>query len=200
MIIQSPVIVLILISETQQWVNFYLFLIGFGVLVALALDAKKRALWLRLVIGLLVSGAFFAGMYFSYPYTEHLRRGADEWLTTMAGRFAIAVAVLAFGMFAHWFKSKDKLRYGQVEVVFGALSVISVANGISPKDVLFSKWVALAGSAYVVARGLNNWSDALAARKDEFGFDSVANHIGSWIGLMFVKDDESSRAKSAKAG
>jgi hypothetical protein len=72
----------------------------------------------------------------------------------------VGVLVISAGFAAHRLKRNHQQLYGFVEVCFGATSAISIAAGMSPGQALFSRWTALAGCTYVVARGLNNMSDA----------------------------------------
>lgn len=93
-------------------------------------------------------------------------RGRDlfAFLYRTLGRFgaqaSVACAVLVVGGVAHLFKQKNQFWYGILEVGFAGGCAVSIASGMSPKEALFSQWVALGGTAYVVARGLNNISEA----------------------------------------
>ena len=86
-----------------------------------------------------------------------------KWLVRTFGihlaQFAIFCGVVAVGAFAHWFKQKNQKWYGVVEVAFGAASAGSVSFRMMPGP-LFAQWATLAGCAYVIARGLNNISQA----------------------------------------
>jgi hypothetical protein len=89
----------------------------------------------------------------------------------------IAVAVVFIGIAAHLFKRKNQILYGQVEVAIGAASAFTIAAGIKPAEA-FSRWVALVGCAYVVARGFNNWSDGLMRLH---GNPNIRSHVKSWL-------------------
>lgn len=81
-----------------------------------------------------------------------------------ASRIVVSIAVIALGIGAHYFKRYSQLWYGAVEVIIGAASGISIAVGLRPNESMFSRWAALAGCVYVIARGLNNISDARRIR------------------------------------
>jgi hypothetical protein len=85
-------------------------------------------------------------------------------------QLVIASAVVAAGMCAYWFKRLNQRWYGIVEVLFGSISAISIASGLDPGQALFSRWAALAGCAYVVARGLNNYFESEKERIASEGY------------------------------
>ena len=79
---------------------------------------------------------------------------------------AVLIVVL-FGWAAHVCLScRNQLLYGCVEVAFGTLSAMAVVTRGNFQALQFAnlglaQCVALAGSVYVVARGLNNYSEAV---------------------------------------
>lgn len=77
-------------------------------------------------------------------------------------QIGIGVIVVGFGIGAHWFRRLNQRWYGMVEVVFGAVSGFTIAFSMIPSRPAPSQWASLVGCAYVVARGLNNMSDAKA--------------------------------------
>jgi hypothetical protein len=79
-------------------------------------------------------------------------------------QFILGVGVLVAGFFAHWFKQKSQKWYGFLEVVFGLCYGFSVAFSIRPGEPMFARWATLVGCVYIVARGLNNQSDAKRLR------------------------------------
>jgi hypothetical protein len=84
----------------------------------------------------------------------------------------VSVLVIAVGWSAHRFKLRNKLWYGYVEVVFGAGSAIAVVSrvnfaAIEFRSLTLAQYAALVGTAYVVARGLNNITEA----KERPGFE-----------------------------
>lgn len=77
----------------------------------------------------------------------------------------VALFVVTVGYGAHWFKQANKLWYGYSEMLFGVLSAVLVVSRINFAAVEFSnltlaQYGTLVGAAYVVARGLNNVSEA----------------------------------------
>jgi len=77
-----------------------------------------------------------------------------------AAQLVIALTIIGIGIFAHWLRQRNLPLYAVVEVLFGSLTALNVAAGIAPgAGELFSRFATLGGCAYVVARGLNNYSD-----------------------------------------
>jgi hypothetical protein len=68
----------------------------------------------------------------------------------------VAVFVTALGTGAYLFKARNQKWYGMVEVGVGFLSALFVAGTLQPNHLDLAKWATLAGSAYVIARGLEN--------------------------------------------
>ena len=102
--------------------------------------------------------------YLTDPYVTAL----ENFAVSISGRIAIGGGVFLCGVLAHWFKQKDPLFYGHIKIFYGTASAVGIAAGLSPREALFSRWVALAGSAYVVARGLNNWSESLTKYPERY--------------------------------
>ena len=80
-----------------------------------------------------------------------------------------AVIVVAVGFGAHRFKQVNKLWYGRNEVLFGVISAVFVVSridfgAVEFKSLSLAQFGTLVGCAYVVARGLNNVSEAKAER------------------------------------
>jgi hypothetical protein len=67
----------------------------------------------------------------------------------------IGIVVLALGTLAYFFKSKDKFRYGIVEIIFAFAGTIAALQAIAVSN-FFTTLVALASCAYVVSRGCDN--------------------------------------------
>jgi hypothetical protein len=87
-----------------------------------------------------------------FSYLGHLLgvRGAQIVLITV---------ICAAGWFAHEYKRRQQIRYGMLEVLFGVVSAVSVGLSMIPGNSTLTQWVALVGSGYVIARGLNNVRD-----------------------------------------
>ena len=81
--------------------------------------------------------------------------------------------VLGFGYAAHWFKTKSQYWYGCSEVAMATALALNVARGMNPGEPMFSRWAALVGTAYIVARGLSNISDA--KKEARVGADSESD-------------------------
>ena len=77
----------------------------------------------------------------------------------------VALAVIAIGVGAHKLKQKKQRWYGRIEVAFGAAAAVNLCFTLLPGQSLFSQWAALIGCAYIIARGLGNYTDAKEAPK-----------------------------------
>ncbi len=77
-------------------------------------------------------------------------------------RLLICVVVVIFGFAAHFWKRANQYTYGIGEIFFGILGAAYVTFTIQSEKLLLSQWAALIGTAYVIARGLNNRSEARA--------------------------------------
>jgi uncharacterized membrane protein YjjB (DUF3815 family) len=74
----------------------------------------------------------------------------------------VGLTTTLVGFLAHWFKRKNQRIYGRVEMAFGMVPGFAIASAINPERPLLPQCVSLVGCAYVIARGLNNISDANA--------------------------------------
>ncbi len=86
--------------------------------------------------------------------------GVAEVTGLHGAQFLTGVGVLLMGCLAHWFKQKSQAWYGWLEVLFGLSYGFTVAFGIRPGEPMFGHWATLVGCVYIIARGLNNQSDA----------------------------------------
>jgi hypothetical protein len=71
-------------------------------------------------------------------------------------RIVICAFFVAFGAVAHIWKKWDIYSFGISEVVFGCIAAWFITFRITPGQPLLSQWVGLGGTAYIIARGLNN--------------------------------------------
>jgi hypothetical protein len=74
-------------------------------------------------------------------------------------QYLIVLLVSLAGVTAYWFKRHNQRLYGLVEIVFALISATSLASGLTPGQAMISRWAALVGCAYILARGVNNYSD-----------------------------------------
>jgi len=89
--------------------------------------------------------------------------------------FGSAVCGAGFG--AHKFKQRKQWLYGFVEVWIGGLSCFAISLSMSPEKLDLARWASLIGAGYVIARGLNNMSDANKKRDaavSEAKFEAVS--------------------------
>lgn len=125
-------------GDPYFWVIATPFLIFMGVLAA----AGKYKYWSDKFIQSL--NAFFGEI------NQALGLGATQFL--------IGVFVCALGIGAYLFKKASQKWYGNVEVVVGVVTALIVAGTFKAGTLELSKCATLAGSAYVIARGLENRS------------------------------------------
>jgi uncharacterized membrane protein HdeD (DUF308 family) len=84
-----------------------------------------------------------------------------------AAQIGVGVTVIALGVGAHKFKQRKQDWYGMVDVAFGSIGGLSICFTLSPGQTILSQWVGLTGCAYVIARGLNNISEAKKVDMEE---------------------------------
>lgn len=172
--LQMPVSLLISTAQsavigdemTHQWhvgrllsVFFYL---GIFLIFAFASGLFRKTLRIsQRLIGIAIFVVVVIVFSLVYPYISDPLDSMMDFLATL--RFPTAVLVLAAGYGAHKFKKANKRLYGQVEVVFGIASSFFVAEQPTLTNTL-AKWTAAVGAAYVIARGLNNISEAEAGK------------------------------------
>lgn len=107
------------------------------------------------LIGLL----FNAGTYLSHIVQRVFLYFLDK-LGLKAVQVGIAAIMTGIGIGAYFFKAKNQKWYGVVEVMVGVVGAVVVAGTLGPRTVEnLSKWSTLAGSSYVIARGLGNYSE-----------------------------------------
>ncbi len=129
---------------------------------------QKRAI-LKKTVGILISlVGFVLFNVVTTTLTSIVMFFGEPWMKQHP-RYALQISVVVFagliGFGAHHFKRMSKTLYGVCEVLFAVLYAMSNANRIDPAkpDQQFV-WVAILGSAYIVARGLNNISEAVEER------------------------------------
>jgi len=127
-------------------------------LAALAIELKKLCVALiQLTLVMLLVGVALREL-------QHHRVRIYQWLVELIGAYkaqdSIAVVVVATGFGAAWFKRKSQKWYGFVEIGFGIISGFSIALNMTIITAALPQWASLVGCAYVIARGLNNVSDA----------------------------------------
>lgn len=166
-------------GEIGRWIVLVLIVAVIAIFItALQIGPQKWSFWKRYFVIGLPSTALILLTYIYFREYIDLAMGKVALVTeTNQGRLEIATMVVSAGVLAHFFKRKNQIRYGQVEVIIGALSAFKVAEGINPAEA-FSRWAALVGCSYFIARGLNNWSDGLMRLH---GHSNVSSHVKSWF-------------------
>jgi hypothetical protein len=131
-----------------------------GVLAAHYRQTKQFLKLRDMVIGVLgaIVGSVIAEVVVTH--SAEILRTLTRLLGLYGMRAFIAILVIGFGVAAYWWKRKSQRSYGIGEVIFGSIAAVFITFGISPERSLFSQWVGLGGAAYIIARGLNNVSEA----------------------------------------
>jgi hypothetical protein len=121
--------------------------------------AERVAAFLQILVVLLSAAMTFLSPFRSFAHFF-------IWFNRVAGErvlgFMLFAGVINMGVVAHQFKKQNQLWYGVVEVIFGAAYGFSTAFSIKPLDQGFGRWATLVGCTYIIARGLNNISEAKA--------------------------------------
>ena len=170
-----------MVSETQQWVNFGVFVAGGAAITTLIIGDIIKRLWLRILTATSASVAFCYAALRTLPLTD--------WILGLV-QFPLILALLTIflGVVAHAFRKTNKLRYGQVEVLFGMVSAVSIA--FATGQTVFARTVSLAAAAYVVASGLNNWDEQLVEHGDKRGNRSIWQQVRT---MMFEEVESGQR-------
>jgi len=96
------------------------------------------------------------------PHMPAIYAAMARVLGAHLSQFIIGLFIATMGFVAHRFKQRNQRWYGMVEVMIGIVSGFSIAFGMVPSHVVLAQWASLIGCSYVIARGLNNVSDAKA--------------------------------------
>jgi hypothetical protein len=190
-------------DSIKEWINLLVVIALFGSVsgaIGLAFSKPERSAWLSSLYGFLALVAVSligGGILVSIDWIYKTYAGL---INTISGRAAVGVTVFAIGCFAYVFKRKRKLRYGQLEVLFGALSAIGIASKLKSEESVFAEWVGLVGSAYVVTRGLTNWSEALDSKDSPYPWRSIRTHIASWPLVKALNEKAGIESESRSVG
>jgi hypothetical protein len=117
----------------------------------------------HLVEYLLVIAVALIGKFGASPIEHYVTRAyivAVRVIGLYGTQFLIGSGIVSLGLFAHWFKARNQRLYGIVEVLFGSLSAFAIAFSLSSDNISLTEYASLIGSSYVVARGVNNMSEA----------------------------------------
>ena len=87
----------------------------------------------------------------------------DIWETQACARvqwshyqIRVCLSIIAIGAIAAVFKSLNKWAYGATEIGIACQAAWFVADSLKDGDQLISKWAAIVGAIYFVARGVGN--------------------------------------------
>jgi hypothetical protein len=110
------------------------------------------------VAGIVLSVVFaWEGYERGLRLVEHSFEWAMRTIGPTLTQLFIAAAITGIGVGAYKFKGKNRKWYGRVEVIVGFLSALAVVRSLGPDKLDLAKWSTLAGCAYVIARGLDNY-------------------------------------------
>lgn len=135
--------------------------VGALVMLFLVLASKKP----RKLRPIIFPSIWFSGVIFTLLLSFNLVKPLAVFLMQAIGlrtfQLVIATGAVILGYAAHAFKQRNKKLYGRCEVVFAILYAIKSSDSIDGTRLnQLALWTAVLGSMYVVARGLNNISDA----------------------------------------
>ncbi len=144
-------------------------LIGFGFYYTAA--PQSRAGRVAAISGLMlfVTVIFFFDLW-TYSPEQTLALREETFFKQLLGLIGLqevqlgaAIVTVLLGCGAHWFKRINQLRYGICEVLFGIATAFESSKALVQHSPPLAVWIALAGSAYIVERGLNNRREAVIA-------------------------------------
>jgi hypothetical protein len=120
------------------------------------------------VLRIVLSSVMAVGMTFVFAEAQHYGPRLFSYLGQLLGvrgaQIVLIVCICGAGWFAHEYKRKQQIRYGLLEVLFGVVSTVTVGLSMIPGNSTLTQGVALVGSGYVIARGLNNVRDGRSAK------------------------------------
>jgi cell division protein FtsW (lipid II flippase) len=146
--------------------EFFVFWLGWSLLFAAIgySENKKKNRHPRLdgasIFAAVIIGIFGAIIAVAADRGEEILQSINRQFGTKAVRFSIAVFLMLTGYMAYRWKQIDQRWYGRFEVGFGCAAVIFITLILNPDKSLVGQWVGLGSATYVIARGLNNVSEA----------------------------------------
>ncbi len=124
----------------------------------LARGRDSKGIFIVYVISMILTGVIWLAMHFGPEALVWLRRIVG----LITARIIVGMVTIGAGLAAHWFKKVSQRWYGIVEALFGAAGAFNITLQLQPGQSMLPQWASLVGCAYVIARGLNNISDAKA--------------------------------------
>jgi len=124
----------------------------------MAVSGKDTVFIERLVVVVMFFLAWAMLIVFRLVYL--MLPAAVRFLGDYGAKLLVATCIVALGFLAYEFKKRDQLLYGRIEICFGIASGITLAFSSMPNEMHVTQWASLVGSAFVIARGRNNISDA----------------------------------------
>jgi hypothetical protein len=108
-------------------------------------------------------GIYFPGQCRSFCiifyYGDRIYDAVRAELGAHIVQIGIAVATIAIGASVHWFKTKNLALFAIVEIAFGVASAFAISQGLPPSGGSLSQIAALAGTAFIVGRRLDNLAE-----------------------------------------
>jgi len=123
--------------------------------------------YISVFAAVMITFGFAAMLAFVKMYGYRIYAYSVQVLGTHFTQLMIGFIVIACGWMAHRFKRKNQVRYGAVEVIFGAVSAFAIASSLSPASRMLGPLTSLIGCAYVIARGMSNVSEGKLKRDAE---------------------------------
>jgi len=176
-------------ENTKQWIALAVFIVLLAVAFATVFSKAGRARWKTICLAIAASSVTVGVFYWSLPYTESFIDRFDDEIRTTVFRSILAAIVVSIGVGAYYFKKTNQLRYGQSEVIFGIISSFTISSRPNFDLKSLPQIVAFTGAAYIVARGLNNWAEALEKRTEPLFPRTLSDHVLSWLMVQEEKPD-----------
>ena len=92
-----------------------------------------------------------------------------SWLIGLLGwgliQVGVALAVVALGWLAYWYKGQNQFIYGLIEVLVAMATAMISTFGISSNRETFTRVATIVGCVYIVSRGFENMNRAIEETK-----------------------------------
>jgi hypothetical protein len=79
----------------------------------------------------------------------------------------VALAVIAFGWLAYWYKGQNQFIYGLIEVLVAMATAMTSTFGITSNRETFTRVATIVGCVYIVSRGFENMNKAIEETKKQ---------------------------------
>jgi hypothetical protein len=165
------------LKEVQAWIPTTIVVLAIAAMYAVLFGNPKRRFVYNVLIGVPFGAASFFGTLVAAPRITLILSSLSARTGIAIAQLLIGVCVVGAGTGAYWFKNKNLLWYGRVEIVFGSLPALAISAGLNPENVSAAQWASLVGAAYVIGQGLDNMSDHITNVGDGRGNKTLAQSV-----------------------